>query len=205
MSLPLLIGGSAECGPSANNPLRGLAKNFDKDRGVQQVGITHPTIDPTLPPNVTFCPGSSRSKPRRAIFQPGEIFLKLRLNETKRPVFQTFRTHANPLSSENIKEAASFFSASNSAPLLHTPPSSFDFSDLQNALPTINHQGLQAPKSFPEIQQQSTNLSAPAWASDFMSFQQTQSSSSKQLMATPPSVRVQTAQRQTFQNPGLSS
>jgi len=37
MSLPLLVGGGAECGPSANNPLRGLTKNFDQDRGVQQV------------------------------------------------------------------------------------------------------------------------------------------------------------------------
>ena len=122
------------------------------------------------------------------------------------PYVQTFRTQTNPLSSENIKEAANFFSASNSAPLLHTPPSSFDFSDLQNALPTINHQGLQAPNSFPEIQRQSTNSSGPAWASDFINFQQrTQSSSSPQVMATPPSVRVQTAQRQTFSNPGLSS
>ena len=34
MSLPLLVNG-AECGPS--NPLQGLSKRFDQDRGVQQV------------------------------------------------------------------------------------------------------------------------------------------------------------------------
>lgn len=34
MSLPLLVNG-AECGPS--NPLQGLSKRFDQDRGIQQV------------------------------------------------------------------------------------------------------------------------------------------------------------------------
>lgn len=34
MSLPLLVNG-AECGPS--NPLQGLSKRFDQDRGLQQV------------------------------------------------------------------------------------------------------------------------------------------------------------------------
>lgn len=46
MSLPLLIGGSAECGPSVNNPLRGLTKTFDKDRGIQQVRIISPQLIP---------------------------------------------------------------------------------------------------------------------------------------------------------------
>lgn len=75
MSLPLLVGGSAECGPSANNPLRGLAKNFDKDRGVQQARIIS-RIDPTLPPKVTPPSGSPRLKPRWDV-QPGELFLLL--------------------------------------------------------------------------------------------------------------------------------
>jgi len=35
MALPMLVGGGAECGPS--NPLQGLSKRFDQDRGVQQV------------------------------------------------------------------------------------------------------------------------------------------------------------------------
>lgn len=34
MSLPMLVNG-AECGPS--NPLQGLSKRFDQDRGIQQV------------------------------------------------------------------------------------------------------------------------------------------------------------------------
>lgn len=34
MALPMLVGGGAECGPS--NPLQGLSKRFDKDRGLQQ-------------------------------------------------------------------------------------------------------------------------------------------------------------------------
>lgn len=164
MSLPLLVGGSAECGPSANNPLRGLAKNFDKDRGVQQ---------DLLGPNRAGTSG------------------------------QTFRTHSNPISNENIKEAANFFSASNSAPLLHTPSSPFNFSSLENALPAIHHRTLQAPKSFPEVMQETPqpNLSGAAWASDFMNFQTQLSSPSQQVMVTPPSVGVQTAQRPSVQNP----
>ena len=35
MALPMLVGGGAECGPS--NPLQGLSKRFDQDRGIQQV------------------------------------------------------------------------------------------------------------------------------------------------------------------------
>ncbi|KDR75203.1 hypothetical protein GALMADRAFT_249168 [Galerina marginata CBS 339.88] len=34
MALPMLVGGGAECGPS--NPLQGLSKRFDHDRGLQQ-------------------------------------------------------------------------------------------------------------------------------------------------------------------------
>lgn len=51
MSLPLLVGGGAECGPSANNPLRSLAKNFDKDRGAQQVRTIsqHSILPPRRP------------------------------------------------------------------------------------------------------------------------------------------------------------
>ncbi|KAF9653810.1 TPR-like protein [Thelephora ganbajun] len=167
MSLPLLVGGSAECGPSANNPLRGLTKNFDKDRGAQQ---------DLLSPNRT---GSSN---------------------------QTFRTHNNPVSSENLKEAANFFSTSSSAPVLHTPSSPFDFANLKNALPTVNHQSLQVSMSFPEMLQRQTQFSSSgtAWASDFMNFQQTQpSSSSKQTIATPPSVvGVQNIQHQSLRNSG---
>lgn len=111
------------------------------------------------------------------------------------------------MSSENIKEAANFFSTSNSAPLLHAPPSPFNLSDLENALPAINLLGLQAHKSFPEMPQESakSNLSGPTWVSDFTNFQQTQLSSPRQVMASPPSVREQGAQRQGFQPSGLSS
>lgn len=80
MSLPLLVGGGAECGPAANNPLRGLAKNFDQDRGVQQVCIISLHTNPTLPPNVTRCPGSFGPKPRR-VFEPSETFLKSSLGQ----------------------------------------------------------------------------------------------------------------------------
>lgn len=38
MALPMLIGGGAECGPS--NPLQGLSKRFDQDRGIQQVSLS---------------------------------------------------------------------------------------------------------------------------------------------------------------------
>jgi hypothetical protein len=38
MALPMLVGGGAECGPS--NPLQGLSKRFDQDRGLQQVSAT---------------------------------------------------------------------------------------------------------------------------------------------------------------------
>ncbi|KJA20716.1 hypothetical protein HYPSUDRAFT_42780 [Hypholoma sublateritium FD-334 SS-4] len=34
MALPMLVGGGADCGPS--NPLQGLSKRFDQDRGLQQ-------------------------------------------------------------------------------------------------------------------------------------------------------------------------
>ena len=43
MALPMLVGGS-ECGPS--NPLQGLSKRFDQDRGLQQVRISS-SIRPT--------------------------------------------------------------------------------------------------------------------------------------------------------------
>ena len=36
MSLPMLVNG-ADCGPV--NPLQGLAKRFDQDRGLQQVSV----------------------------------------------------------------------------------------------------------------------------------------------------------------------
>ena len=36
------MGGSAECGPSANNPLRSLTKTFDRDHSAQQVRATSP-------------------------------------------------------------------------------------------------------------------------------------------------------------------
>lgn len=39
MALPMLVGG-ADCGPS--NPLQGLSKRFDSDRGLQQVDISDP-------------------------------------------------------------------------------------------------------------------------------------------------------------------
>lgn len=35
MALNALVGGSTECGPA--NPLQGLTKRFDQDRGLQQV------------------------------------------------------------------------------------------------------------------------------------------------------------------------
>ena len=37
MSLPMLFNSGAECGPI--NPLQGLSKRFDQDRGIQQVRI----------------------------------------------------------------------------------------------------------------------------------------------------------------------
>ena len=37
MSLSMLVGG-ADCGPS--NPLQGLSKQFDRDRGLQQVRLS---------------------------------------------------------------------------------------------------------------------------------------------------------------------
>lgn len=157
---------------------------------------------------MTHRPGSPGSKPLWVI-QPGGQYLILvwtkRCDHT--PGFQTFRTHPNPISSENINEAANFFSTSSSAPLLHTPSSPFNFSNLKDALPAIDHRGLYAPKSFPEMLHEPTqsSLSGAAWASDFMNFQQTQPNAPQQMMATPPSVSVQTAQRPTIQNPGLSS
>lgn len=42
MSLPMLFAGGAECGPS--NPLQGLSKRFDQDRGVQQVSHSHAVL-----------------------------------------------------------------------------------------------------------------------------------------------------------------
>jgi hypothetical protein len=41
MALPMLAG-ATECGPS--NPLQGLSKRFDSDRGLQQVDIVRPNI-----------------------------------------------------------------------------------------------------------------------------------------------------------------
>lgn len=35
MALPMLVSGGADCGPS--NPLQGLSKRFDQDKGLQQV------------------------------------------------------------------------------------------------------------------------------------------------------------------------
>jgi len=122
------------------------------------------------------------------------------------PRFQTFRTHTNPVSSENLKEASNFFSTSNSTPLLHTPLSPFEFSSLRNALPGVNHQSPQLPMQFPEMLQEKAQSDSPGatWASDFMNFQHTRpTSSSKQVMATPPSVGTQHVQQQPLQNPGL--
>ena len=127
------------------------------------------------------------------------------LSDHKLPRCQTFRTHTNPVSSENLKEAANFFSTSHPAPLLHTPSAPFDFSSLKNVLPVVNHQRLQSPMTFPDMAQQTIppNLSGVAWASDFMDFQQTQpSSSSKQAMSTPPSVMALNVRQQPLQNHG---
>lgn len=153
-----------------------------------------------------FHSGFVDSKPCR-IFQPGGVFSVLCASQltTDHP-FQTFRTHANPVSSENLKEAANFFSTSNSTPLLHTPSSPFDFASLKNGLPVVSHQSPQLPMSLPEMLQKTTQsgLSGAAWASDFMSFQQAQPSSpSKQVTATLPPVGMQNVQQQPLQNPGL--
>lgn len=44
MALPMLVGGGAECGPS--NPLQGLTKRFDQDRGLQQVcRVCYPILE----------------------------------------------------------------------------------------------------------------------------------------------------------------
>jgi hypothetical protein len=121
------------------------------------------------------------------------------------PLCQTFRTHTYPIPSENLKEAADFFSAPNSAPLRHTSLSPFDFSSLKNAFP-VTHQNPQVHMPFPDMLQGTIRSHSPgaAWASDFMSFQQTRPSSpSKQAMATPPSVMTQNVQQQALQNPGL--
>jgi len=118
--------------------------------------------------------------------------------------FQAFRTYINPVSSENLKDAANFFSASNSAPLLHAPSPPFDLANLRNALPIVSHQSLRGLVKSPDMPQQTAqpNLSGAAWASDFMNFQQTQPSfSSGQVVTTPSSIGVQNVQ-QPLQNPG---
>ena len=104
------------------------------------------------------------------------------------------------MSGEDLKEAANFFSVSNSAPVLHAPSSPFDFANLQNALPVVNHQRLQPAMSQQPVQ---SNLSGSAWASDFMSFQQTRpGSTSERVVTASPSFGVQNPQ-QPLQNPGL--
>ena len=118
--------------------------------------------------------------------------------------FQTFRTYTNPVSNENLKEAANFFSASNSTPLLHTPSPPFDLANLRNALPVVGHQSLRGLVKSPDMLQQmgQSNQSGAAWASDFTNFQQTQPSSSSRQVMTTPSVGVQNVQ-QPIQNSGL--
>jgi len=125
-----------------------------------------------------------------------------KLSGHESPRFQTFRTHADHVPSENLKEAASFFSTSGSVPQLHTASPSFDFSNFKSALPAASQQ---VPVSFPEMLHRpaQSNSSGTAWASDFMNFQQTQpSSSSKQVMTVPPSISAQNVQQQHLQNSG---
>jgi len=204
MSLSLLVDGSAECGPSANNPLRSLAKTFDKDRGAQQVRTTSPHSIPRCRRPYHFVQDLSslnRAGPSGQVRCPWHCVSEP--TDHKSPRFQIFRTHTNPVSTENLKEATNFFSPSDSPALLQTPLSLFEFSSLKNALPVVNHQSLQVPMSFPEMLQETTksDSSGAAWASDFMNFQPT--SSSKQTIATRPSVRTQNVQQQPLQNPGL--
>ena len=145
-------------------------------------------------------------EPRRVV-QPSEMPLFLCVGEPcdhELYYFQTFRTYTNPVSSENLKEAVNFFSASNSAPLLHTPSPPFNLAGLRNALPIVSHQSLRGLVKSPDISQQTAqpNLSGAAWASDFMNFQQIQpSSSSRQVVTTPSPVGVQNVQ-QPLHSPG---
>lgn len=65
MALPMLIAGGAECGPS--NPLQGLSKRFDQDRGLQQVRTRGLPRHPPSGLMIIFPAGSLWRKPRRLV------------------------------------------------------------------------------------------------------------------------------------------
>lgn len=58
MALPMLVGG-ADCGPS--NPLQGLSKRFDQDRGLQQVSTDVLSIINTLTATKDYIHSPGRS------------------------------------------------------------------------------------------------------------------------------------------------
>jgi peroxin-5 len=188
MALPMLAGG-AECGPS--NPLQSLSKQFDKDRGVQQVCTTplyQATGSQPLPCKHQMESNFPTYRTYSSLLTLAHL-VRYVANDcihddhlTQKSIIQAFRT-AHQASLDH--DAARFFSSP--GPSSGSP--AFDLSALNMALPTSP---IHATAPSPMVQ---APRPAMNWAADFMIQQPAgaSSSSSSSIVgnATSPTAMVQ--------------
>ncbi|THH15137.1 hypothetical protein EW146_g5294 [Bondarzewia mesenterica] len=148
MSLPMLVNG-ADCGPV--NPLQGLTKRFDQDRGLQQVRREHIVVETDSHPHsrahLKDYFGAGRAGPSR----------------------ETFRTE-QPTRPELAQDAARFFSGhTTSAPPSFAGPSAFDLTALHASLPGPSQAHARA-LALSSTQPPTAHASVPfaSWAADFV-------------------------------------
>lgn len=158
MALPMLVGG-ADCGPI--NPLQGLSKELDRDRGLQQVCRV---MTPPSGRDLHLIAGSVWRGTRRLV-EAGASPLALAALPTTHRRAQAFRSQYAAAPGAD-QDAARFFSA---APAAAGPSSlgaaPYDLSALHTALPPLA--AAQSPVQSPPA------LGAPAapWAADFLQLQ----------------------------------
>lgn len=136
MALPMLFNGQ-DCGPS--NPLQGLTKQFDRDRGIQQVACLRCGLLASLTSlrRINLAQLEQAAPARCASFQPS----------CEAHIFQVFRTPGAATSAQDQDAAARFFSSPQPA----VTPNAFNMSGMQHGLPPVQAQPV-----------------VSGWASDFM-------------------------------------
>ena len=203
MALPMLVGGS-ECGPS--NPLQGLSKRFDQDRGLQQVRISS-SIRPTSHLRRTPLGPLRRSSSRlleRCMSSFHETFLCLYLSTND----QAFRSQNVAAGGGQDLDAQQFFSAQAGGAHLASPEfnSSYDLSAMRAALPPSHM--TQQPFNSAQLHRaqsiggtHSTTSSSSAWAADFMMQPLLSSPASTVLASTTANFGTGVQQEQSIHGP----
>lgn len=163
MALPMLVGG-ADCGPI--NPLQGLSKEFERDRGLQQVTscdqIAKRNVALTLHRRTTL---AQDAQDRQSRYVYCHFWARVSVSCT----CQTFRTQYGGTPAAD-QDAARFFAGPSAGPST-MGPTPYDLSLLHGALPPLQSQSPVSAQS-PAVMSPGVLSPAPAhWASDFLQHQ----------------------------------